>query len=847
MDDAESAIRFDRRRFIGATAIAAGALATSRTLLPADFAFASVTAGSGPYGPLQPANADGIQLPVGFTSRIIARSGEVVPGSGYTWHGAPDGGACFTASDGGWVYVSNSELAAGTGGVGAIRFGPDGEINDAYRLLSNTTRNCAGGPTPWGTWLSCEENGAAGKVYECDPSGPGQGSMRPALGSFNHEAASVDPTTGRVYLTEDDASGRLYRFTPSVPGDLSNGVLEAARVSGTAVTWIPTSTTGPDRQSTTTAFNRAEGSWIAGRSLFFATTGNNRVYELALDTQRVTILYDAAATPNTPLTGVDNVTAHPSSRDLFIAEDGGNMELGVIATVSGIREVAPFLRITGQDSSEVTGPAFSPDGTRLYLSSQRGTSGAGITYEITGPFRTTPPSPVVVSRVAPSLGPGASWREVYIDGAGFNTGTTVSLGEGVTVHSAALTSSTRLTVKLSIAEAAAVGPRTAIVAASGGVTGSCGGCFQVLPPPVVSSVTPSTWAPGSTVEVTISGVFNSWGVSVSVSGTGVTVGSLRVTTSTLVATMTVAAGAATGERLLTVRNGDQGVTRVPVTIGATSLEPPAAPTSVAATPGNGQATVQFSTLQVGGPPESYVVRSTDTTSGLAGPVASGNSSPIVVTGLSNGVAYTFTVSAVNAAGESPSSAPSLPVTPVAPPPPSSMTITSVTPGLGPGASNREVYVNGTGFVTGCRVTIGGGVSVGVLRSLTSTRIAVAVSVPESAAPGPRDVTVTAPDGSSVILPNGFTVLPPPVITGVVPNSWTRGSSVAIEISGSNFSSWGLNVGVNGTGVSTSNIVRSSSTTVRATITVAATASSGARTLTVRNGDQGLARTTVTVV
>ena len=370
-------------------AATAGAITVGRVLVSRDFAFADTTVGDGPYGSLLAANANGIQLPTGFSSRIVATSGTTVANSTYVWHSDPDGGSCFPKNGDGWVYVSNSEGVVGAGGVGVIEFAPNGAVAGGYRILTGTTRNCAGGRTPWYTWLSCEESGSAGQVYECDPLRSGNGVVRPALGAFNHEAAVVDPQTSKVYLTEDNPVGRLYRFTPTTPGILSSGTLEAASVSGDTVTWRPTSAAQPDRQGTTSAFDGGEGAWIHGRSLFFTTKGNNRVYELGLDDQRLTILYDAAAVPNAPLTGVDNITAHPASGDLFVAEDGGNMELCVIAWVGGVRQVTPFLRILGHSGSEVTGPAFSPDGSRLYLSSQRGSNGNGVTFEITGPFRTS--------------------------------------------------------------------------------------------------------------------------------------------------------------------------------------------------------------------------------------------------------------------------------------------------------------------------------------------------------------------------------------------------------------------------------------------------------------------------
>ena len=91
-------------------------------------------------GPLLAPDANGIRLPAGFVSRLVAQSGQrVLPTANYIWHSAPDGGATFATDDGGWIYVSNSEISKHGGGAGALRFNPRGDVIGAYSILNAPT------------------------------------------------------------------------------------------------------------------------------------------------------------------------------------------------------------------------------------------------------------------------------------------------------------------------------------------------------------------------------------------------------------------------------------------------------------------------------------------------------------------------------------------------------------------------------------------------------------------------------------------------------------------------------------------------------------------------------------
>ena len=388
----------------------------------------ATASGDGPYGPLDDTTVDehGLVVPSGFVARVIGESGRPVPGTRYSWPAFPDGAATF-ATEGGWIHVCNSEVLTpvGRGGVSAVRFSADGEIVDARSILEGTTANCAGGPTPWGTWLSCEEvDGAvaldadgrtAGLVWETDPTGEREAVPLPAMGAFQHEAVAVDPVAGQLYLTEDQPDGRLYRFTPDAYPDLGAGRLQAAKVhdDGT-VTWLdvddPGATEVPVRAQVpeATTFPGGEGIWYHDGVVVFTTKLDVKVHEIDVGADRHRVLYAASELDRPALDSVDNITVHAPSGDVFVAEDGSEPAELVVLAPDG--SVSVFARLAGDQhrGSEVTGPCFSPAGDRLYVSSQRGGStGQGITFEVSGPFRELPsPSVEPTTTIAAQGRPG---------------------------------------------------------------------------------------------------------------------------------------------------------------------------------------------------------------------------------------------------------------------------------------------------------------------------------------------------------------------------------------------------------------------------------------------------------
>ncbi|HEY2831859.1 MAG TPA: alkaline phosphatase PhoX [Sporichthyaceae bacterium] len=223
------------------------------------------------YGALLIDPAARLSLPAGFTYSVIAEAGRTRLVDGGETPGYQDGSASFPASGGRTVLVNNHEQSPPPtmqipypvpalpgltydpvcpGGVTAIVLDPDGHREREYVSLAGTDHNCAGGVTPWGTWLSCEETEARkgedartqdhGYVFEIDPTRPeANNDPQPikCLGRFPHEAVAVDPLRGHLYLTEDAEwpNGLIYRWTPPLGRrKLGRGVLR--RMGATAGT-----------------------------------------------------------------------------------------------------------------------------------------------------------------------------------------------------------------------------------------------------------------------------------------------------------------------------------------------------------------------------------------------------------------------------------------------------------------------------------------------------------------------------------------------------------------------------------------------------------------------------------
>ncbi|MFY9256084.1 MAG: alkaline phosphatase PhoX [Fuerstiella sp.] len=248
-----------------------------------------------------------------------------------------------------------------------------GKLLDSWVSFAGTSRNCAGGITPWGTWLTCEETVLGpgdidrykkdvvrgfkqehGWIFEVHPDGSSQPIPLKSMGRFVHEAVCIDHNTGIVYETEDRTTSAFYRFVPQKNGQLAaGGTLEVAEVVGQPdlrggvaagaefdVRWHQIS--DPEKAHSSnkglpdelgvykqaaklgaTTFARLEGCWFGNEYVYFdATSGGQakagQIWKYDPVTEKLTLLFESPA--KQVLNMPDNLCVSPQG-GLVLCED----------------------------------------------------------------------------------------------------------------------------------------------------------------------------------------------------------------------------------------------------------------------------------------------------------------------------------------------------------------------------------------------------------------------------------------------------------------------------------------------------------------------------------------------
>ncbi len=457
-----------RRHFLKTAAALSLGFTGLRTFLSGrDEAVGETGSGSTPFGPLQPDPEGIFDLPEEFDYQIISRVGEEMEDGFLVPHRA-DGMAAFPASNGSGrtLLVRNHEVSrdagAGEGAFGkrlkrlkkldsdafydarttkspclggttTLLYDTDQqELIRQHLSLVGTLRNCAGGPTPWNTWISCEETvHTAGDTLRKDHGYPFEVPARPepqlaepkpikAMGRFNHEAVAVHPKSGTVYQTEDRVDGLLYRYLPHKPGHLQQGGrLQALAIAGSRsmdtrnwdrkrvsegkalpVEWIDLEQihAPEDRlryrgyEKGAARFARGEGMWFGNDAVYFACTNGGpakrgQIWRYTSDPNNPSAGSGKAgqlelfveAEEGGLLNNADNLTVSPWG-DLIVCEDSDGEQNLVGVTPDG--KLYHFAR-NAMSNSELAGSTFSPDGSTLFVNIQH----EGLTLAITGPWQ----------------------------------------------------------------------------------------------------------------------------------------------------------------------------------------------------------------------------------------------------------------------------------------------------------------------------------------------------------------------------------------------------------------------------------------------------------------------------
>lgn len=389
-----------------------------------------------------------ISLPPDFRYWAISCTGQqmsdatVVPGD-------HDGMAYFRGPRGTSVLVRNHELSNreskfgnvrgvdvdpgfkfdtyANGGTTTLVLDENGALLRDYASLGGTNNNCAGGPTPWGTWLTCEESTSLpnaalttyqkrhGYVFEVPAmaNGPTQAVPVVGMGRFNHEATATDPRTGIVYLTEDTGDSLFYRYVPFQPAVLmAGGKLQALKLKDfstsvntgkgfldklnqrMAVEWVDIATPDPldnvfsnstraQGQALGAAkFVRGEGAWYGDGLIYFCCTsgGNIEAGQIwTYDPVKDSLALVVESTDRTVLEAPDNITLGPDGR-LYMFEDGGGGN-----NIVGLNSKGELFRVAENkiNDSEFCGGCFSHNGRFMFVNIQT----PGLTLVIEGPWR----------------------------------------------------------------------------------------------------------------------------------------------------------------------------------------------------------------------------------------------------------------------------------------------------------------------------------------------------------------------------------------------------------------------------------------------------------------------------